>query len=93
MGLEYLQSLHNSPGQSVPVLHHPYHKDVKHIGEELPILQFVAVSPCPTSDFIINLSTLTRWLTFSLVNCIAPAFVEGNEPEGTQMQLNPNVTR
>ena len=46
--LEYLQRrrLHNFPGQPVPVL--PHCAEVpSHIGAKLPMLQFMAVSPCP----------------------------------------------
>ena len=47
--LEYLQKrLHNLPGQPVPVLHHPHHEEVlSHICADLPVLQFMAISPCP----------------------------------------------
>ena len=49
VGLEYLQRrrIHNPPGQPVPVLRHPHCEEFSsHIGAELPVLQFMAVSLC-----------------------------------------------
>jgi len=51
VGLDYLQRkrIHNLPGQPTPVLHHPHCEEVpSHIGEELPMLQVMAVSPQTT---------------------------------------------
>ena len=48
-GLEYLQRkrLHNLPGQPVPVLRHPQKEEVlPHVQMELPMPQFVPISPC-----------------------------------------------
>ena len=50
MSLEYLQRrrIHNLPGQPVPVLCHLYCEEVpSHTDVELPMLRFMAVSPCP----------------------------------------------
>ena len=50
VGLEYLQRrrIHSPWGQPVPVLRHPYCEEVpSHIGAELPMLQFMVISPCP----------------------------------------------
>ena len=50
VGLECLQRrrLHNLSGQPIPVLCHPYCEEVlTHICAELPMVQFVAISPCP----------------------------------------------
>ena len=50
MGLEFIQRrrLHNFPGQPVPVLRHNYCEEVlTYICAELPMLRFVAISPCP----------------------------------------------
>ena len=47
-GLEYLQRrwIHNLTGQPVPALHHPYCEEVlQHICAELPMPQFMAISP------------------------------------------------
>jgi len=52
VGLEYLQRrrLHNLPGQPVPVLHHPQREEIlPHVQTELPVLQFVPVTPCLVS--------------------------------------------
>jgi len=52
VGLKYLQRrrLHNLPGQPVPGLHHPQREEVlPHVQTELPLLQFVAVAPCPVA--------------------------------------------
>ena len=48
-GLEYLQRrIHNLPGQSLPVLYHPYCEEVpSHIGVERLMFKFMAISPCP----------------------------------------------
>ena len=49
-GLEYLQRrrIHDLPGQSYPMLRHHHCEEVpSHIGAELPMLQFMAVSSCP----------------------------------------------
>ena len=49
MGLEYLQRsrIHNLPVQPVLVLRHPYCEEVPlHTGVELPMLKFMAISPC-----------------------------------------------
>ena len=48
-GLEYLQRrVHSLPGQPLPVLRHPRCEEVSsHVGVELPMLQFMDVSPCP----------------------------------------------
>jgi len=51
-GLEYLQRrrLHNLPGQQVPVLRHPQSDEVlSHAYMELPMLQFVPITPCPVT--------------------------------------------
>ena len=51
-GLEYLQRgrLHNIPGQPVPMLRHPQREEVlPHVQMELPVLQFVPISPCPVA--------------------------------------------
>ena len=51
-GLEYLQRsrLHNLPGQPVPVLRHPQREEVPpHVQTELPVLQFVPITPCPVT--------------------------------------------
>ena len=51
-GFEYLQRrrLHNPSGQPVPVLRHPQSKEVlPHVQMELPMLQFVPISPCPVT--------------------------------------------
>jgi len=51
-GLEYLQSrrLHNFPEQPVPVLRHPQREDIlPHVQTELPVPQFVPISPCPVA--------------------------------------------
>jgi len=50
VGLEHIQRrrLHNLFGQPIPVLCQPHCGEVPlHIGTELSILQFMAVSPCP----------------------------------------------
>jgi len=51
-GLEFLQRrrLHHLPGQPVPVLRHPRREEVlPHVQTELPMLQFVAIAPCPVA--------------------------------------------
>jgi len=55
-GLEYLQRrrIHNLPGQPVAVLHlhsshHPHSKEVLPQVQMVPMLQFVAVAPCPVA--------------------------------------------
>ena len=56
-GLEYLQrrTMHNPPGQPVPVLHHPHCEEVPlHIGAELLMLQFMAISPHPVRTENVN---------------------------------------
>jgi len=50
--LEYLQRkrLHHLPGQPVPVLHHPQSEEVlPHVQVELPVPQFVPITPCPVA--------------------------------------------
>ena len=52
VGLEYLQrrKIHNLSGQLVPGLRHPQSKEVlPHAQVELPMLQFVPVTPCPVA--------------------------------------------
>ena len=52
LSLEYLQRrrLHNLPGQPVPVLCHPQREEVlPYVQTELPVLQFVPISPCPVT--------------------------------------------
>ena len=52
VGLEYLQRrrLHNLPGQPVPVLRHPQREEIlPHVQTELPVLQFVPITPCPVT--------------------------------------------
>jgi len=52
VGLEYLQrrTLHNLPGQPVPVLRHPQREEVlPRVQVELPMVQFVPVAPCPVA--------------------------------------------
>jgi len=54
-GLEYVQRrrLHNLLGQPVPVLRHPQSEEVlPHIQMELPLLQFVPISPVKWVVFI-----------------------------------------
>jgi len=49
-GLEYLQRrrIHHLHGQLVPVLRHPQREEVlPHVQKEIPVLQFVPISPCP----------------------------------------------
>ena len=51
-GLEYLQRrrLHNLTGQPVPVLRHPQREEVPpHVQTELPVPQFVPITPCPVT--------------------------------------------
>jgi len=51
-GFEYLQRrrLHNPSGQPLPGLHHPQREKVlPHVQMELPMLQFVPVTPCPVA--------------------------------------------
>jgi len=53
VGLEYLQRrrIHSLSGQPVPVLCHPQSEKVlPHVQKELPLLQFVPVSPCPVAS-------------------------------------------
>ena len=74
VGLEYLQrrTIHNLPGQPFPVLHHPHYEDT---GAELPMLKFMAISPCPvltdrhvpftpTPKIFINISKITSLSSF-----------------------------
>jgi len=52
VGLEYLQRrrLHSLPGQPVPVLCHPQREEgLPHVQMELPMPQFVPVTPCPVA--------------------------------------------
>ena len=51
-GLESLQRrrIHNLHGQPVLVICHPHWEEVSlHIGAEHPMLQFMAISPCPVN--------------------------------------------
>ena len=51
-GLEYLQRrrLHSLPGQPVPVLRHPQSEEIlPHVQTELPVPQFVPITPCPVT--------------------------------------------
>lgn len=52
MGLEYLhrRKLHHLSVQPVPVLCHPYHKEVlPQICVEFPVFQLLAITPFPTT--------------------------------------------
>jgi len=52
VSLEYLQrrTLHNLPGQPVPVLRHPQREEVLlHLQTECPMLHFVPVASCPVT--------------------------------------------
>ena len=50
-GLEYLQRrrFHNLLGQPVPVLRHPQRGVLPQVQTALPMLQFVAIAPCPVA--------------------------------------------
>jgi len=51
-GLEYLQRrrLHSLPGQPIPGLRHPQREEVPpHVQTELPVPQFVSITPCPVT--------------------------------------------
>ena len=53
-GLEYLQRrrLHNLPGQPVPVLRHHQSEVLPHVQTELPVPQFVPITPCPVCKLL-----------------------------------------